>query len=102
MIGQMSLFGDAGYPERPGFKEKGATSQEAAESLPDTKESHTRILALLRTGSFTPDEIASRLGGTVLYWRPRCSELVALGLVEKTAERRPNASGKNAAVHKLK
>ena len=48
----------------------------------------------------TADEIAAKLGQSVLAVRPRVSELFHAGLIEKTGERRPNASGLNAYVWK--
>jgi len=48
----------------------------------------------------TADEIAARLNESVLAVRPRVSELFHARLIEKTGERRPNASGLNAHVWK--
>jgi hypothetical protein len=49
----------------------------------------------------TADEVAARLGRTVLACRPRCSELVAKGRIVPTGARRPNASGMSAAVWRV-
>ena len=48
----------------------------------------------------TADEIAMKLGESVLAVRPRVSELFHARQIEKTGERRPNASGLNAYVWK--
>jgi predicted ArsR family transcriptional regulator len=48
----------------------------------------------------TADEIAAALDESVLAVRPRVSELFHAGLIEKTGERRPNASGLCAHVWK--
>jgi predicted transcriptional regulator len=48
----------------------------------------------------TADEIAAKLEESVLAVRPRVSELFHAGVIEKTGERRPNASGLNAHVWK--
>ena len=57
------------------------------------------VLAAIPSG-LTADEIAAKLGESVLAVRPRVSELFHAGLIEKTGERRPNASGLNAYVWK--
>lgn len=57
------------------------------------------VLAAAPCG-LTADEIAARLAESVLAVRPRVSELFHAGLIEKTGERRPNASGLNAHVWK--
>ena len=49
-------------------------------------------------GPSTADEIAGRLGASVLTVRPRVSELRNLRQIEDTGERRRNANGKTAAV----
>ena len=58
-----------------------------------------QILAATPPG-LTADEIAAKLGESVLAVRPRVSELFRAGLIEKTGDRRPNASGLNAHVWK--
>lgn len=87
----------ARYPYQPGFKEQGGTSQEAAEKT-DAKRLQRLVLEALKAGPATPDQVAERLGLSVLSVRPRLSELVKTGAVEKTKERRRNASGSSAAV----
>ncbi|MEM7121911.1 MAG: hypothetical protein AAF563_11580 [Pseudomonadota bacterium] len=46
----------------------------------------------------TPDEVASRLGLSVLTVRPRCSELMRHGRIVDSGTRRVNASGRKAKV----
>ena len=58
-----------------------------------------QTLAAIPPG-LTADEIAARLGQSVLAVRPRVSELFHAGLIEKTGERRSNASGLSAHVWK--
>ena len=55
------------------------------------------LLAATPSG-LTADEIAAKLEETVLAIRPRVSELFHAGLIEKSGERRPNASGLHAHV----
>ena len=57
------------------------------------------LLAAVPSG-LTADEIAAKLAESVLAVRPRVSELFHAGVIEKTGERRPNASGLNAHVWK--
>lgn len=92
------------YPDAPGYKERGGTSQQAAASVGSIAESLRRTaLMWLRAfpGGLTPDEIARKAGETVLAMRPRLSELGRTGLVEKTSLRRANASGKSATVLRI-
>lgn len=96
-------FGEpaATYPETPGFKEKGATSEEAAKGI-KPKAPTLRYLVLLAARTFpdgcTADEIADALCMSPFNIRPRCTELVQFRFLEKTLGRKPNASGARAAV----
>lgn len=85
------------YPGSPGFKERGGTSEEAAEKVASTTEqARGRILQLLwKSHPMTADEIAAELGWTVLYCRPRVSELNKMSAIKKDGRRR-NASGLSA------
>lgn len=86
------------YPDAPGFKD-GDTSRDAAKRAePSAKILRQRILDELRAGPTTADEMASRLGLTVLSVRPRFSELRNKGQIEDTGERRRNDSGCQAKV----
>jgi len=87
------------YPEGPGYKQKGATSQEAAEQGEKKFETIRRkVRAEYDQGNFTPDEIAWRIEDTPANVRPRCSELRKMGELEPTGERRKNDSGASAQV----
>lgn len=88
------------YPNEPGFKEKGGTSEEAAQKI-DAKTLREAVLVALKAGPATADETADSLGKSVLAIRPRFTELKKLGLVYKTAQRRPNRSGIKARVWDL-
>jgi hypothetical protein len=99
------LFGSGieKYPHGPGFK-KTATSKAAANSIAvyaATKRHHVLIefVAAGRQG-LTPDTCAKALNLSVLTVRPRCTELLAAGLLIPTGERRQNESGMSAAVLK--
>lgn len=87
------------YPKSPGFKEKGGTSQEAAESMAGRVGIlRGQALATIKLAPATADEVAAILGETVLAIRPRISELHHMGLIDKTGARRINASGRRAWV----
>lgn len=85
----------------PGWKEP-TTSRDAAKAL--MGRSHhlrDRCLTAIRSAGragLTADETAAMIGETVLAVRPRITELLANKKVERTGERRKNASGVSAAV----
>jgi hypothetical protein len=92
------IFEASDYPQGPGFKEPTTSKDAAIAVLPRVRALHGRILATLRYLNCTPDEVAIVLGTSLLAIRPRFSELHKLGLIEKTGERRTNASGLSANV----
>lgn len=86
------------YPVMPGYKE-GDTSRKAAESVaPSAARLRSMVLAELKRSPGTADEIAGRLGLSILSVRPRVTELAKMCQVEDTGERRANASGRSAKV----
>lgn len=92
----MSLFA-FDYPNSPGFREPD-TSRKAAESMAPTAGllRGKCLAALRRYGPMSANEIAVRVGITPFSCRPRCTELLALGLIVDTGERRRNDSGRSA------
>ena len=93
-------FGDrpATYPDTPGFKEP-TTSKAAAESI-NAETLRADVLARIKTMPSTADEVADFLQQNILSIRPRVSELRKKNLIAPNGERRPNASGRMAAVLK--
>lgn len=91
------------YPHHPGSKRAG-TSQEAAERTKDRAPNlRNQVLTVLRTiGPMTPDECATEMQRSVLSVRPRLTELLKLGLIMKTEERRMNDSGMYANVYRAR
>ena len=89
---------DYGYPSSPGFKERGGTSQDAAEIVGNVAGMRAAVLSVIRTHPSTADEVAANLGLSILSVRPRCSELRRFGKIIHSGQRRKNASGVNAAV----
>ena len=103
-MSSLTLFDYADkYPHVPGRKERGGTSEETAEAMksiaPRLRE---RVLeCLARHGARTADETSTLIGEDVLSVRPRFSELLRLGRIRKTGDRRQNRSGMGAAVWEL-
>lgn len=93
------------YNGMPGFKVSGP-SQEAAEKV-SARVNYLQgkcLEALRAHGPMTADEIAEKVGETILSIRPRLSELVSEKYgrqVEKTKERRKNISGCSATVWRV-
>ncbi len=97
-LGTLPLFS---YPHSPGHKES-TTSRDAAIAIVGRaavlrERVHAEIAAAGRSG-LTADQVASRLGESVLAVRPRLSELyhVEPPRIVPTGERRTNDSGMKA------
>lgn len=104
MTDQPTLFDGPRYPNRAGFKEPG-TSKEAADAI-EAKGRAATLRAACR-GAFelgwegTADELADRLGESILAIRPRVSELHRQGIVERSGLRHVNQSGSFASCWRL-
>ena len=88
------------YPHGPGAQDRD-TSREAAEGMiravPTLRAEALDVLE--RSNGLTADEVAGRLGMSILSIRPRISELARLGKIRDSGERRRNpSSGKRAVV----
>ena len=84
------------YPNRPGFKARGTSSSAARRITPHAQALRDRVFAFLKSSypaAYTADEVADRLGVSILSARPRLSELRRSDLIEPAAERRANRSG---------
>ncbi len=94
---------EAKYPDVPGAKTHDPdTSMEAATAIKDRAVIlRERCRDELKARDLTADEIAERLGESVLSIRPRISELYKRARVWPTGERRKNKSGKSAVVWRL-
>lgn len=88
------------YPEVPGFKTLDTeTSYQAAQEMKGKSQALRSLCwTTLSVCSLTADEVARSLKQSVLAIRPRISELVKMGLVVKTDDRRANQSGKKAVI----
>lgn len=92
------------YPHRPGWRDH-STSREAAMKMKSRAETlRDKALDLLRAnpGGLTVHETAALAEVTVPAIQPRFSELVAMGKIKRSGERRRNASGMSAAVWVIK
>lgn len=89
------------YPHNPGSQPP-ATSQAAAPKPSEARRLRSLVLDCLHAyGAQTPDECAARLNLSILSIRPRFTELKRLEAIRETGERRPNLSGKAAAVFQI-
>jgi hypothetical protein len=90
------------YPDRPGSKGDGGTSQEAADEMePHVGRLQKMALDAIREAGetgLTADELADKLEVTRWTIQPRTSELRAKHLIGDSGQRRRNASGKRAIV----
>lgn len=87
------------YPNTPGFKARGTSSQAARRIAPHAKRLLDRVQHFMETNypaPFTADQIADRLGESILSVRPRVAELHRGGKIVKTTVRGKNASGMTA------
>lgn len=87
------------YPETPGAQDRD-TSRAAADFIaPTALQLRARALAVVeRSNGLTADEVAGRLGLSILSIRPRLTELAHLGKVRDGGGRRKNKSGRRAIV----
>lgn len=87
------------YPAEPGAQERD-TSQAAADAIaPDAATLRAKALAVVeRSNGLTADEVAGRMGMSILSIRPRLTELSRLGKVRDSGARRANGSGRKAIV----
>ena len=81
------------YQDAPGFKRAETSFQASIFARDKARFLQPKILALLDTENLTADELAERLGETILNTRPRCSELRAKRQIMDSGERRQNAFG---------
>lgn len=105
MSGMKDTLGDTAfaYPASPGWKEPTTSRDAAAVVASDARvlrEAVHGVLVMVGRSGLTADEIATRLGRSVLSVRPRVSELTkeTPPRVIATGERRLNASGLKAKV----
>ncbi len=87
------------YPNAPGARDRDTSRAAAVEIAAEAPRLRARALAIVeRSNGLTADEVAGRLGRSILSMRPRLTELARLGKVRDSGQRRRNASGRNAIV----
>lgn len=88
----------ASYPDAPGFKAQSTSFAAAVGMAPKAGTLRERVLAAIRLKPGTPEEIAKRLHEPVMNIRPRCSELLAKGLIANSGLTREAMGGRQAIV----
>lgn len=87
------------YPNAPGAQNCDTSRAAAIDAAATAPQLRARALAVLEhSNGLTADEVAGRLGLSILSIRPRVTELSRLGKVRDSGQRRQNASGKRAIV----
>lgn len=87
------------YPHVPGAQPRDTSHEAAGEAARTAPLLRARALAVLeRSNGLTADEVAGRMGESILSVRPRLTELSRLGKVRDSGARRLNASGRPAIV----
>lgn len=101
---QRDLFGAAPrlpFHRRTQGAARAATMEAAERMRPDAPTLRAKVLVTIRAagvGGMTADECAESMRESVLAIRPRCTELVKLGALRRSGERRRNRSGVSASV----
>lgn len=89
------------YPSHPGAQDRETSRAAAAEIADAAPTLRAKALAILENSNgLTADQVAARLGMSILSIRPRVTELARMGKIRDGGERRPNTSGKMAIVWK--
>lgn len=99
---QLNIFDHRQYPREPGYQLRDTSKRAASAARGRKKETQNRIMVLLRAQPMTADEIAEYLGESILYVRPRVTEMVELSHLEDSNVRRFNKSGKSAIVWRVR
>ncbi|MDB5733191.1 MAG: hypothetical protein JWQ03_3086 [Variovorax sp.] len=87
------------YPDHPGAKARDTAFAAAEDAAPRAPRLRARAFAIIaKSNGLTADQVAARMGASILSIRPRITELTRLGLIRDCGERRLNASGKKAIV----
>lgn len=88
------------YPHVAGAKEQ-TTSRDAAEGIERSGRAATlrqRVLRCFELGAMTADEVANWLSESAFSVRPRVTELLKTGMIERTGERRITDGGRQGHV----
>lgn len=97
---QLDLLSWRGYPDAPGFKERGSTSEKASRKAARFDQPlRFRCLAALDGGDFTADELAGAFGLKPTQVRPRISQLAAMGFIADTGRTHANGDGNDMHVY---
>ncbi|WP_288935105.1 hypothetical protein [uncultured Sphingomonas sp.] len=87
------------YPLAPGSQDRETSRAAAEQAVATAPLLRARALDVVeRSNGLTADEVAGRLGLSILSIRPRLTELSRLGKVRDSGIRRKNTSGRSAIV----
>ncbi len=87
------------YPLTPGARDRETSHEAAAEAGRTAPVLRAAALAVLeKSNGLTADEVAGKLGLSILSIRPRVTELARMGKVRDGSDRRTNRSGRRAIV----
>ena len=99
----VKLSRDLKYPMIPGAKTDGPSQDAADYMTPKVDNVREKVLnCFTQYENLTADEAAQKLQIDRLTIRPRVSELVKMGKLTDTGDRRAKSSGRNATVWKGK
>lgn len=87
------------YPQEAGWQDTD-TSFEAAPKPRRTTELQARVLEHIREAPMTADEVAAKMGMSILVIRPRVTELKKMKKIIDTGMRGLTEMGKKAIVYK--
>ncbi|OSI68874.1 hypothetical protein [Bradyrhizobium canariense] len=90
----------SGYPDSPGYKSVGPSSDAARAIAGTAKTLRAKVLRTIAAApaGLSADAVAELLKESILSVRPRVSELHRSGEIKKTDGRAKNASGLSATV----
>jgi predicted HTH transcriptional regulator len=86
------------YPNSPGYKVEGPSKEAAQAENSRASTLRDKVAQLIQNDCYTADECAAELNESILAIRPRLSELVKMGRITDSGQRRKNESGHNATV----
>lgn len=92
------------YPNAPGYKNKdphGPSKEAAIAMLPKAPTLRQLCLERIEQLPMTADEVADLLEKPIYSIRPRITELLKLGKIVDSGQRRANESGKTATVWRV-
>lgn len=104
-MGRLSdtMLGDQarGYPQSPGYRAQPTSAEAARAVAPFAANVRDQIMAAFRAAGangLTADEAGAKVGVDPFTARPRVTELLRMGLICKSSDRRPSSNGRSSIV----